>query len=92
LQLNELRKSYPIVVDKNDFNYVNPNGPIFVTVGTAGDELYDLLGQNPFVVAQFKTNGFLDIHVSNNGTKTLTGSFYDSINGRDEDYFSIEKL
>jgi hypothetical protein len=92
LQMNELRQSYPIIVDTNDSNYVNPKGPIFVTVGTAGDELYDFFGQNPFVVTQFKTNGFLDIHVSNNGTKTLSASFYDSINGRDEDYFSIEKL
>ena len=90
LQVNELRQSYPIIVDMNDSNYVNPKGPIFVTVGTAGDELYDFLGQNPFVVTQFTTNGFLDIHVSNNGTKTLTASFYDSVNGRDEDTFSIE--
>jgi calcineurin-like phosphoesterase family protein len=92
LQVNELRQSYPIIVDKNDSNYVNPKGPIFVTVGTAGDELYNFLGHNPFVVTQFTTNGFLDIHVSNNGTKTLIASFYDSVNGRDEDTFSIEKL
>jgi hypothetical protein len=90
--VNELRQSYPIIVDKNDSNYVNPKGPIFVTVGTAGDELYNFLGHNPFVVTQFTTNGFLDIHVSNNGTKTLIASFYDSVNGRDEDTFSIEKL
>jgi predicted phosphodiesterase len=92
LQVNQVRQSYPIVVDENDSNYVNPKGPIFVTVGTAGDELYDFFGQSPFVVTQFKTNGFLDVHVSNNGTKLLTGSFYNSISGNDDDSFSIEKM
>ena len=49
----------PIVTDENKSNYVNPRGPIFVTVGTAGNELYDLLDQYPFVATQFKRNGFL---------------------------------
>jgi hypothetical protein len=92
LQVNPVRQSYPLVVDKNDSNYVDPRGPIFVTVGTAGNELYDFFGQSPFVVTQFKTNGFLDVHVSNNGTKLLTGSFYDVISGSDDDSFSIEKM
>ena len=91
LKLNALSQSNPIVTDENKSNYVNPRGPIFVTVGTAGNELYDLLDQYPFVATQFKRNGFLDIHVSNNGTR-LIGSFYDNINGTDEDSFTINKL
>jgi hypothetical protein len=38
-------------------------------VGTAGEELHDLAAQYPFVATQFKRNGFLDVHISNNGTR-----------------------
>lgn len=70
---------------------MNPNGPIFITVGTAGEELHDLEGKYPFVVTQFKSNGFLNIHFSNNGTK-LTATFLDNVGNHDTDNFSIKKL
>jgi hypothetical protein len=91
LKMNGVSQSDPIVTDRNNSDYINPGGPIFVTVGTAGQDLYDLMAQYPFVVTQFKRNGFLGIHISNNGTE-LTGTFYDTINGDDGDYFTITKL
>ncbi len=81
----------PAIIDRNNSTYVNPGGPIFITVGTAGEELYDLAGQLPFVSTQFKRNGFLDVHISNNGTR-LTGTFFDSLSESDGDYFTIAKL
>jgi len=81
----------PAIVDRNNSTYVNPGGPIFITVGTAGEELHDLAAQYPFVATQFKRNGFLDVHISNNGTR-LTGTFFDSLSETDGDHFSIAKL
>ena len=78
-------------MDKNNSTYINPGGPIFITVGTAGEELHDLAVQYPFVATQFKRNGFLDVHISNNGTR-LTGIFFDSLSETDGDYFTIAKL
>ncbi|MGA7008880.1 MAG: hypothetical protein WBP88_12180 [Nitrososphaeraceae archaeon] len=60
-------------------------------MGTAGEELHDLAVQYPFVATQFKRNGFLDVHISNNGTR-LTGIFFDSLSETDGDYFTIAKL
>jgi hypothetical protein len=50
--------SEPAIADRNNSTYVNPHGPIFITVGTAGEELHDLDGRYPFVANQFKCNGF----------------------------------
>jgi hypothetical protein len=55
-------------------------------VGTAGEELHDLTSQYPFVATQFKRNGFLDVHISNNGTR-LTGTFFDSLSETDGESF-----
>lgn len=79
------------ITDKNNSTYINPGGPIFITVGTAGEELHDLVAQYPFVATPFKRNGFLDVHISNNGTR-LTGIFFDSLSETDGDYFTIAKL
>jgi hypothetical protein len=92
LKLNAVSLSNPIVTDRNNSNYINPDGPIFVTVGTAGNELYDLSSQYPFVATQFKRNGFLDLEVSNDGTE-LIGSFFDSTDDIEEgDTFTISKF
>ena len=48
----------PEIKDKNSNNYENPSAPIYVTVGTAGGELYEFAGQAPFVAAQFSANRF----------------------------------
>jgi hypothetical protein len=60
-------------------------------VGTAGEQLHDLAKQYPLVATQFKQNGFLNVHINNNGTR-LTGIFFDSLSETDGDYFTIAKL
>ena len=60
-------------------------------MGTAGEELHDLAVQYPFAATQFKRNDFLDVHISNNGTR-LTGIFFESLSETDGDYFTIAKL
>ena len=91
LKLTGSDGSEPTIIDRNNSTYVNPGGPIFITVGTAGEELHDLAAQYPFVATQFKRNGFLDVQISNNGTR-LTGIFFDSLSESDGDYFTIAKL
>jgi hypothetical protein len=91
LKLTGIDGSKAAVIDRNDSTYVNPGGPIFITVGTAREELHDLSAQHPFVASQFKRNGFLDVHISDNGTR-LTGVYFDSLSETDGDYFTIAKL
>jgi len=91
LKLTGIDGLEPAITDRNNSTYVNPGGPIFVTVGTAGEELHDLAAQQPIVATQFKRNGFLDVHIGNNGTR-LTGIFFDSLSESDGDYFTIAKL
>ena len=90
LRYNILDESSPIIADLNMNNYSNPNGSIFVTVGTGGHSLYDLEKRPYFAVAQYeKDYGILDIDVIQSN-KTLIGRFYTN-NGSTIDRFSITK-
>jgi hypothetical protein len=87
----------PIITDRNTNTYTNPEGQIFLTVGTGGAFLQNLNGNKaPYLVtAQDKEFGFLNVDVTNNnndGTTTLVGTFY-SNNGGGEitDQFTIAK-
>ena len=80
----------PIVKDKETSSYHNPGGTIYVTVGTAGVNLYDLLGQAPFVAKQFKNSGFLNVDISPSQGQ-LSASFRSTFDGTDEDKFTIIK-
>ena len=80
----------PIVKDKQTSSYHNPGGTIYVTVGTAGVNLYDLLGQAPFVAKQFKNSGFLNVDISPS-QRQLSASFRSTFDGTDEDKFTIIK-
>ena len=80
----------PIVKDKQTSSYHNPGGTIYVTVGTAGVNLYDLLGQAPFVAKQFKNSGFLNVDISPYQGQ-LSASFRSTFDGTDEDKFTIIK-
>jgi hypothetical protein len=77
LSLNKLDISQPIV-DKNSDNnntFTNPKGSVFLVVGTGGDELYGLVGQQYYVANQYnKGFGFLDINIAG---KKLDAKFYD---------------
>ena len=80
----------PLVKDAETSNYHNPDGPVYVTVGTAGVNLYDLLGQAPFVANQFKNTGFLNVDISPS-KRVLTASFRGTFDGAEQDKFTISK-
>lgn len=90
LRFNQSNSSVPIITDRNNSVYVNPNGSIFMVVGTGGSRQYDFLGKSPYIVTQFQAFGFLNIDVLDNGTK-LIGTFYDSQDGSVKDHFTIAK-
>ena len=86
----------PIITDENTNNYTNPEGQIFLTVGTGGAGLHPLNGNKaPYLItAQDGEHGFLNVDVAgsnNNGvTTTLVGTFY-SNDGTIKDKFTITK-
>jgi hypothetical protein len=90
LRFNQTNSSSPIITDRNNSVYKNPNGTIFAVVGTAGAIPYALLGGSPFIVTRFQKFGFLNFDLVDNGTK-LIGSFYDSRDGSIKDHFTIIK-
>ena len=90
IRYNVTNSSTPIVLDDHLDKYVNPNGTIFMTLGTAGAEQYSFAGQAPYIAKQFERFGFLNVDVVDNGTK-LIGKFYDSLDGNAKDNFTIIK-
>jgi len=88
IRYNATNSSIPVVVDHNPNSYLNPNGTIFMTVGTAGAEQYNFTAQAPFIASQFERFGFLDIKIADNGTKMI-GTFYNDRDGNEKDRFTI---
>ena len=94
LKYNPDSPSVPDIDYTSKTNHTNgPNGPVFVTAGTAGQDLYNFTGKAPYVVTQFQRNGFLNINVTKNGT-SLKLSFIDSNNGDilDQNFIVKKKL
>ncbi len=81
----------PIIKDVNASHYYAPGVPIYVVVGTAGNNLYDFRGQSPFMVTQFQESGFLQVNISNTDQDILTGRFLNIGNGTYTDQFMITK-
>jgi hypothetical protein len=80
----------------NEETYVNPEGQIFVIVGTGGQSIHAFDGKNPYVVTQFEGYGFLDITITtitnDGGEKRLVGTFYDNDDGGEiQDQFTLIK-
>jgi Calcineurin-like phosphoesterase len=91
LNYNESRSFTPIITDRITEKYENdPKGPIFVTLGTGGEDLYEITGQAPYVITQFLRHGFLNIDIVENG-KRLNAVFYENRDNSDKDHFSIIK-
>jgi len=91
LLYNEVRQSTPVVTDNSTWDYDSDvKGQIFLTVGTGGQDLYNFTGQVPYVVTQHLRHGFLNVDVTDNGSK-LTGIFYDNRKLKDRDQFTITK-
>lgn len=90
LSYNSTRQSTPIITDKNTESYNNiKNGQIFITVGTGGAEFYNFTGQAPYVVKQLLLHGFLNVDVTDNGSK-LSLTFYNNT-GMARDHIIISK-
>jgi hypothetical protein len=93
ISYNVTKQFTPIIMNRDTEMYRDePKGPIFVTVGTGGEDLYNFTGQAPYVITQFMRNGFLNVDVTKNGTE-LVGTFYENRHMSDEDHFRfIKKL
>src|SRR5215208_3714664 len=78
LSLNPSNIAQPIV-DKignnNNTTFTNPNGTIFLVVGTGGEELHRIVEEPYYVANQYnKGFGFVDLKIDG---KRLDGVFYD---------------
>ena len=66
----------PIITNNSQSDYSDKdNGIIFLTVGTAGDELDPVKEKHKYYVTQESKFGFLEIEIEDNG-KTLVGQFH----------------
>jgi hypothetical protein len=89
IRYNNANSSAPIVTDTHTNNYSNPEGQIFVTVGTGGRGSYNFLSKEPYMVHQYTGYGFLNVDVIDNGQK-FNATFYSNY-GDIKDQFSITK-
>jgi hypothetical protein len=78
----------PIITNPSRSDYSNKDkGIIFLTVGTAGDELNTVKEKPYYYVFQVSKYGFLEIELENNG-KTLVGQFHTN-DGKVADQFTL---
>jgi hypothetical protein len=54
IEYNEMDTSNPIITDKNEAEYNDPEGIIYAVAGTAGADLHKFTGQAPYVVNQYR--------------------------------------
>jgi hypothetical protein len=90
IKYNNANSSSPIITDGNTTNYSNPEGQIFVTVGTGGAESHFFLAKEPYIIRQYTGYGFLNVDVIDNG-QTFNATFYSNYDGGIKDQFSITK-
>ena len=79
----------PIITTTNKTNYKNPEGQIYLVVGTGGQGLSPLGPAKSYVITQIKDHGHLNIDLVENGTK-LIGKFINNA-GSIKDTFTIAK-
>jgi len=91
LVYNVEHSKQPIIKDVNASYYSMPGVPIYVVVGTAGNNLYDFRGQAPFMVTQFRETGFLHVNITKAEQNVLTGTFHNVGTGNYDDRFMIVK-
>ena len=91
LVYNVAHSREPIIKDVNASYYSMPGVPIYVVVGTAGNNLYDFRGQAPFMVTQFRETGFLHVNITKAEQNVLTGTFHNIGTGNYDDRFIIVK-
>jgi len=91
LVYNVAHSREPIIKDVNASYYSMPGVPIYIVVGTAGNNLYDFRGQAPFMVTQFRETGFLHVNITKAEQNVLTGTFHNVGTGNYDDRFIIVK-
>jgi hypothetical protein len=91
LKYDTVSPSSPTRTSTSTSSYTDPEGEIFVTVGTGGINFHGLSGKSYFVVSQQAQKfGILDILMTNDGTK-LTGKYYRNGESTPYDTFTITK-
>ena len=91
LKFNDFWNPQPIVTNDSSSYYENPDGIIFLTVETAGDELAQIKKyEDYFVIQQDDVYGFLNLDLENNG-KSLVGDFYSNNDDEIIDHFELTK-
>ncbi len=90
LSYNKDNPLYPIVTNQQNYEYKNNNGIIFITAGTAGDDLQNIDYYLPYTVIQKRSHGFLNFDIKDNGN-TLVGTFYDNKKLTILDKFTLSK-
>jgi hypothetical protein len=86
---NKKAQPHPIITDHSQSEYPPTDGIVFLTVGTAGDELDAVKEIHDFYVVQASKFGFLNIEIENRG-KTLVGTFH-SNDGDIIDHFKLNE-
>ena len=80
----------PKILDNSEFDYYNTVGIKYLTVGTAGDELHEIIDKEDYYVIQNDEEyGFLNLKLENNG-KTIVGEFHTN-KGEIIDNFNLTK-
>ncbi|MGE0243914.1 MAG: metallophosphoesterase, partial [Nitrososphaeraceae archaeon] len=90
LSYNKNNPIHPVVMDRNNNEYTNNDGVIFVTAGTAGDELHHIEYILPYYVIQKGKFGFLNFDLTNRG-HTIIGTFHNTDDSTILDKFVISK-
>ena len=83
----------PIYINdpKSINRFHNPDGIIFLTVGTAGDELQYITDKEDYYIIQDNDEyGFLNLKLKNNG-KTIIGEFHSNDDDKIIDHFELNK-
>ncbi|HET7643885.1 MAG TPA: metallophosphoesterase [Nitrososphaeraceae archaeon] len=86
---NKKAEPQPIITNHSQSEYPPTDGIVFLTVGTAGDELDPVKERPNFYVIQDSKFGFLNVEIENNG-KTLVGTFHAN-NGKILDHFKLNE-
>lgn len=76
LLFNEATHSEPIVSDKEEFRYRDPEGIIFVVAGTGGESI-QLLNKKPFLASSYEGYGCLNVEIKG---KSLSVEYYSDTN------------
>jgi hypothetical protein len=90
IKFNSTSPSNPIITSTNTSTYTDPDGQIFLTVGTGGRRIHNFTDIADYSIRQYIGFGILNVDITNNG-KILTGKFYADKNETIMDQFSITK-